>query len=802
MKAPVSWLREYVDFDDSIDELVDKLTFSGIEVEGVETVGGDFEGIVVGEVLSVDPHPNADRLRLCTVRSGDAESRVVCGAPNVTVGGKYPFAPIGFTLPNGIKLKKAKIRGEVSEGMLCAEDELCISDDHEGLMVLDSGLAAGTPLADVLGPPETVLDLEITPNRPDCLSMMGVARELAALSGGVLKVPSIALQESGDHVDARTSVRVEDPGGCPRYVARILHDIEIKPAPEWMQKRLTLAGVRPINNVVDITNYVMLETGQPLHAFDKSLLKEERIAVRRARPGEKMRTLDDIERTLDEDTLLITDAESPVALAGIMGGGGCEIHEQTKTVLLESACFDAAAVRVTSRRLGLSTESSYRFERGVDIGGVDWASRRATGLMAECAGGSPSPGAIDVFAPQAAPCSIQLRYERVSALIGLEISGAEIRRLLEALALRVTAEDETSCTVEVPSFRGDLEREVDLIEEVARLHGLDKIPAPSPRAELVVGADDRRTRSLYDLRARLTGLGLQEIMNYSYTSTDLLDAFKLDDPQARVLLPNPLSQDHSVLRTSLIPQLVESLGRNAARQVNRVAFFEFGTVYHREAEGSHREEAMLAIGLMGSVGRTGVGSGTSATSGEAYLWAKGIWEAISSAQSVTSWELGSLHVPALEEGMSTEITGDGRRIGILGALDRSICSAWRISEPVVVLEVSLERLLEADNRRGDPVDEVPVFPAIRRDVAMLLDEAITHQRVLSVVEKVRPAELENIALFDVFSGKGIAAGRKSLAYAFTYRSPERTLTDEEANRLHDGVKSALQQDLAAEIRDH
>lgn len=802
MKAPVSWLREYVDFDDSIDELVDKLTFSGIEVEGVETVGGDFTGIVVGEVISVDPHPNADRLQLCTVQSGNAESRVVCGAPNVTPGGKYPFAPIGVTLPNGIRLKKAKIRGEVSEGMLCAADELCVSDDHDGLMVLDPGLPAGTPLAEVLGPPETVLDLEITPNRPDCLSMMGVARELAALCGATLKVPDIALQETGDSVDTQTSVQVEDAAGCPRYVARILHDIEIKPSPEWMQKRLHLAGVRPVNNVVDITNYVMLETGQPLHAFDKSLLKEERIVVRRARPGEKMRTLDDIDRTLDHDPLLIADSDSPVAIAGIMGGGGSEIHEKTETVLLESACFDAATVRVTSRRLGLSTESSYRFERGVDIGGVDWASRRATGLIVEYAGGKASPGAIDIIAPQPPPRSIQLRYDRVSALIGLEIPEADIRRLLESIELRITAEEQASCTVEIPSFRGDLEREVDLIEEVARLHGLDKIPTPSPRAEIVVGADDRHTRALFDLRARLTGLGLQEIMNYSYTSTELLDTFKLDDPGERVLLPNPLSRDHSVLRSSLIPQLVESLSRNAARQIDQAAFFEFGRVYHREPEGSHCEKEMLAIGLMGAVGRTGVGSGAATTPGDAYLWAKGIWEAVSAAQSLTSWEMGPLQAPALEEGMSTEITGDGRRIGILGALDRSICSAWRISVPIVVLEVALETLLEAGQRPGGPVHEVLVFPAIRRDVAMLLDEGITHQQVLSVVDKVRPAELETIALFDIFSGKGIEAGRKSLAYAFTYRSAERTLTDEEANRLHDEIKSALRKDLDAEIRDH
>ncbi len=347
MKVPVSWLKEYVTIDDTLEGLVDALTFSGIEVEGVETLGGDLTGVVVGEVTAVEPHPNADRLRLCTVHTGSGETRVVCGAPNVEAGGKYPFAPIGVTLPNGLKLKKAKIRGEVSEGMLCAEDELGLSGDHEGLLVLDASLTAGTPISEVLGPQEIVLDLEITPNRPDSLCLIGVARELATLYGAELKKPAADFPESGDPVEAQTKVEVLDPNGCPRYTARVLHNVTLGPAPDWMQQRLTLAGIRPINNVVDITNYVMLETGQPLHAFDKTLLSEERIIVRRATAGEKMHTLDDIERELSDDMLVIADADRAVAVAGVMGGAGSEIRDETKTVLLESAHFDPPQVRST-----------------------------------------------------------------------------------------------------------------------------------------------------------------------------------------------------------------------------------------------------------------------------------------------------------------------------------------------------------------------------------------------------------------------------------------------------------------------
>ncbi|HEY5621679.1 MAG TPA: phenylalanine--tRNA ligase subunit beta, partial [Pontiella sp.] len=378
MKVPVSWLKEYVDFEDTIEGLSDKLTFAGLEVEAIETIGSSFDGVVVGEVLTVEPHPDADKLRLCTVNYGAEETmQVVCGAPNVEVGGKYPFAPVGTTLPCGITLKRAKIRGVESMGMLCAKDELGLGEDHSGLLVLDASLQPGTPFVQIWGEPETVIELEITPNRPDCLSMIGVAREMSVLYGSELKLPSFEIDETEGDVNDEISVRIEEEAKCPRYTARVLKGAAIGPSPEWMQKRLEAAGIRPISNVVDITNYVMLETGHPLHAFDKTLVAGDQIIVRNAKPGEKIQTLDGVERELGEEMLVIADADKPSALAGVMGGNVSEISDSTSTILLEAAAFETSTIRHAAKKMGLITDSSYRFQRGVNADSVEWASRRA-----------------------------------------------------------------------------------------------------------------------------------------------------------------------------------------------------------------------------------------------------------------------------------------------------------------------------------------------------------------------------------------------------------------------------------------
>lgn len=800
MRLPISWLKEYVDFDDTPKGLAEKLTFSGSEVEAIETIGSTYEGVVVGEVLAVDRHPNADKLTLCRVNTGSGELTVVCGAPNVTPGIKVPFAPAGVTLPNGLKLKAAKIRGVESHGMLCAEDELGLSTDHTGLMILDGKWAPGTPLSTVLGPPETVLVLEITPNRPDCLSMIGIAREVAAMYGSKVKWPDVKLAESGRPVTELTRVDVEDADGCPRYTARVMNGVRIGPSPDWMQKRLQWAGVRAINNVVDITNYVMLECGQPLHAFDQTLLKEGRIVVRCARAGEKMATLDSIDRPLTATTLVIADAERPVALAGIMGGAGSEIHDSTQTVLLESAYFKPQGIRATSKRLGLSTESSYRFERAIDISLVEWASKRAAALMAEYAGAAVAPGVVDVFPNPPAAKKVSCRFDRINGLLGLDAKPEQITQVFAALGLAIESSDAQGCTVSIPAGRVDLSREVDLAEEFVRIYGLDKIPAPTPRAEIVLGADDSRTRAIQACRSNLMALGLRETMNYSFVADRLEDLFDPAGAPGRVVLPNPVNLEQSILRDTLIPQMVDTLGRNLAHQQREAALYELGRVFCQHADGKTSEEERLTIGLMGPVGRAGLDRRRSTEREEVFLWIKGIWESLAAIQNVASWQLQAAARPYFESGYGVEVLVDGEVIGVLGLVKPEIRREWRMTEPVAVLEVRVDPLLK-NVFKAKVFSQVATYPAVTRDVAFICAQAVRHEDVLGVVRKVAPKELEKVDLFDIFSAEGIGAGRKSMAYSFTYRSLTRTLTDEEANRFHEAVKSALKVELGVEVRE-
>ncbi|MFA5043608.1 MAG: phenylalanine--tRNA ligase subunit beta [Kiritimatiellia bacterium] len=831
MKVPLSWLKEFVAFEAAPEALVERLTFAGLEVEGLARIGGDFKDIVVGEVLSVNPHPNADRLTLCDVATGSETLRVVCGAPNVHAGDKVPFAAIGAVLPNGLKIKSAKIRGEASFGMLCAEDELGLSEDHAGLMQLPRAIPAGTPLVEVVGGPDVVLTIEVTPNRPDCLSILGIAREVAALYGCRLNSPSIQFPEAGASTADTLTVAVEDAEGCPRYTARLLRGVTVAPSPIAMRLRLARCGIRPINNIVDITNYVMLECGQPLHAFDLALLAERRIVARRARPDETMTTLDAVERKLTPEMLVIADARSPVAIAGIMGGGQSGILAGTRDVVLESACFKPALVRKTSKTLGLSSESSYRFERGVDIGGVDWASRRAAALMAAQAGATAAPGTIDCFPVAPKDRSIVCRFDRVRDLLGVDIPDNEIAGLFEALTLAVTDREKKSCTVKIPTFRPDLEAEVDLIEEVARLYGLDKIPAAAPHSRIVPGVNDTFIRAAIACRNTLAGLGLTEIVNYSLVSEKLLALCACSSPARgaagatrRIVLPRPISADQAILRDALLPQMIETLGRNRARQIAEAAFFEIGRVFFRNVQQTFTEEEHVAIGLMGPVGRTGYDKRSALTETEIFLWLKGILESLcrklairvaerpANDSQATAPGLGAglafqelTAAPALynpdcfEKNRAMAIALDGTPCGVLGLVREALRKEWRMVEPVAVLEMRLAPLLARVNT-VPAAERLPVYPAVTRDIALRIANRLRHIDIVNAIWKVAPKELTTVELFDIFIGNGIGVGCKSMAYSLTYRSGERTLTDDEVNRLHEAVKDRLRNEIAVEIR--
>lgn len=803
MKVPLSWLKDYVDLDGvTVEDIAEKLTFSGIEVEGIHTIGGDLEGIVVGEIASWKAHPSADRLRICDVNDGQGLVPVVCGATNFDVGDKAAFAPVGTLLPNGMKLKKVKIRGELSCGMLCAEDELGLSDDHEGILLLPKETPTGQALAACLPPPETVLELEITWNRPDCLSMLGIARELAALYERPLTFPDTEVQEQVDtSVDDYISVRIEDTKGCPRYTARMVKDVTVEPSPSWLQQRLTLAGVRPINNVVDVTNYVMLECGHPLHAFDYEWLKDKTIVVRRARPEESLKTLDDVERRLESDMLVIADAESAVALAGVMGGAGSEIRETTRQVLLESATFDPRSIHATSTRLGLSTESSHRFERTVNQATVDWASHRATRLLQTLTGGSVMKGIVDVYPSPPAPLRLRANANRLARLLGVEVPVERMCQIFNALQIPVRSHSATEVEVDVPSFRPDLQCEADLFEEIARINGLEGIPDKVPSSVVVPGADDRASRAVFVCRDVLAGLGLSEIMNYSFLSESLLDAFENGDRSQRVTLPNPVSTDHGVLRHSLIPQMVECLERNRARQVLSAAFFETGTVYFHDQQGNLVEESRLSLGVTGPQGGDALQARARIQDEDAFLSLKGIVEQLAKALQLGTLEFKPSEGTAYTQpGTSVSVSVGGETLGFLGLLCAEMRQAKRLTDPVAIGELSLTPMLS--RVFATPTFQtVPNYPSVNRDIALMVDKNICHSDIVSALWEDAPRELTAIELFDIFQGEGLERGKKSLGYSLTYQSDERTLTDEAVNEMHEAVKRALSKSVDVVFRE-
>jgi len=804
MKVPVSWLNEYVDVSDlSIKDLADRLTFSGVEVEGIDEVGTVLDDhFVVGEVLACEAHPNSDHLHICKVTDGAKEWQVVCGAPNARAGLKVAFATIGAVVPEGgFSIKKAKLRGVESFGMLCSARELKLSEDHAGIMELDLALKPGTPLRDVLPQPETVLDLEITWNRPDCLSIIGIAREFAAILKRPLRLPPAAFEETEEPVENFANVRVEAPDKCPRYTARVMTGVKDGPSPEWMQRRLELCGVRAISLTVDVTNYVMLEYGQPLHAFDYRTLADNTIVVRCAKPGEAIKTLDGVERKLAPDMLVIADAAVPSAVAGIMGGAGSEIAVGTEHVLLESALFDPASTKFTATKLGLSTESSRRFERGVDPDLADVASRRAVALLAEFGGAKVAKGVIDVDARGFKPAEVSLRCSRAREVIGVALSDDEMVSILTSLGLAVVARDAGTVRFSIPSFRLDLTLEADLIEEIARMHGLDAIPDVMPDLTAVSTLDDQPFYARARCRQVLLGMGFSEAMHYSFLSAQELDAFDTRNAKRRAVLPNPVSADYGVLRDSLLPQVAGSLGRNASRQVETAALFEMGRVFFVDEAGAPGEEERVSLGLIGPFGRSAIDRRRPVTNEESLLWMKGAVEVLASTLHAGDLSFAPAEHPAMEPGWAAEIRLNGQPVGCMGLVSASLRHQWRMTAPMPLAELRLAPLLAERGARSGGVKPVPQYPAVRRDIAFVAEASLTHAEIVSAIRKAGPAELTAIELFDIFESKEIGKGKRSLAFALSFRSPDRTLTDQEVNQAFLKIIQALKTGLNVEVRE-
>jgi phenylalanyl-tRNA synthetase beta chain len=820
MKVTLNWLKQYVDFDWSPAELADRLTMLGLEVEGVQKLGGEFDGVVVAQVITRDKHPNADKLSVCRVNDGTGERQIVCGAQNFQAGDKVPLILPGASLPAKpgeapFTIKVGKIRGIESHGMMCSPQELGLAPEADGLLILPADAKVGQPFAEHLGRvgSDVVYDLEVTPNRPDLNSIIGIAREIAALTGNPLKLPDIQCPESNVQSDALVVVRIEDAELCPRYTARVVRNVKVGPSPDWLRRALEKVGLRSINNVVDVTNFVMLECGQPLHAFDYHLVARSAdgkptIVVRRAQAGEEFITLDGQRHTLTSDMLLIADEQKGIALAGVMGGQNSEINDATADVLIESAYFKPTNIRRTSKSLGLRTDASYRFERGADLGATDWASQRCAQLILRTAGGVLASGVVDAYPNPVEPRQVSLRHHKVGELLGTPLQPAEIEYFLGQLGLKITGRKPRPIeapdavvepvTFRVPTWRVDLKREADLIEEVCRLYGVDKVPATPPRGAIGTNDFDAVHDSYAGTRHLLAGLGLNEAQGQTLVAEEV--AALAANPASLVRLANPLSADMNVLRPSLLPGLLDSLRYNVSRQNLDLALFEVGRVFQASAGGSLKESRRIAIALTGRR-QPGCWSGIDRDGHFDVFDLKGLLEEFLDHLGLR----GVVYSRRAENTQffieSATITLGGKLpLGELGQLSPALAKRFDLRAAVFLAELDLDQLL-ARRTTGKSFKPLPQFPSIRRDVAMLVPEATTHDAVVGVVRQAKPQHLEGLELFDVFRGRNVPEGQKSLAYAFTYRAADRTLTDADVNAAHDKLVEQFKQRLAAVIRD-
>jgi phenylalanyl-tRNA synthetase beta chain len=802
MKISVKWLGEYVALPAAVEELARRLTAAGLEIEGMERPGEGLRGVVVARIRESVQHPNADKLSVTKVEAGGAEPlQVVCGAKNYKVGDKVPLATVGTKLPNGVEIKQAALRGVDSFGMLCSAKELGLAEDASGLLILSPDAPVGAPVAQALGLDDVVLEVNVTPNRPDALSHLGIAREVGVVTGAAFRPPEPRPPESGGAAAEQVKVRIEEPARCPRYAARVLENVTVKPSPQWMQDRLKACGVRAINNVVDVTNYVNLEYGQPLHAFDLEKLAGQEIVVRCAKQGEKLRTLDGKERALDADDLAICDRDRPQAIAGVMGGADSEVSEGTKRIVLESANFLPASVRRTSKRHGLHTEASHRFERGADLDAVGPALDRAAQLIAELSGGTVRSGRVEVYPGQRPPRRVTLRYARVEKVLGTEVPEAECRRILGALGFRSVEEGAGQTTFEVPQARVDVEREEDLLEEIARVFGYDNIPVRLPRSVGALAPEPLEAEAERRLRQALSGAGLDEVVNYSFVAPRSLEL--LGGREAPVALINPLSAEQSVMRTSLLPGLLENLSRNVRHQVERVALYETGRAYFRDPEGGQGQhpaarEVPRVAGLV-----WGMRSGRTWTQKDArvdFYDAKGAVEAVLHALHVAGARFVPAEAPAWHPRACAQVLlADGTSAGHVGELHPRVTKALELPQGVFAFELDTEPLYAAA-RLVPAYRSVPRFPAVLRDLAVVVPVELRNDEVRKVILEVGGALVEDALIFDVYTGKPIPEGKKNLAYAIRYRSPERTLTDAEVSQAHQRIISEVNQRLGGALR--
>jgi phenylalanyl-tRNA synthetase beta chain len=872
MRFTLSWLKEYVDFDASPEELAERLTMVGLEVESIEYMGMGLEDILVAEILDKRPHPNASKLVICDVTDGSKLYNIVCGAKNMKAGDKVALAKAGTKLPpsakfpEGVLIQSTKIRGELSEGMLCAENELGIGEEGflspsspgltggpslrpwpelaegvnsgeglttggEGILILPEYAMIGERLVDALGLNDVVIEIGVTPNRPDCLSVIGIAREAAAILETKVKYPYYGVLEKGEDIESLAAVEVLDVDGCPRYSCRLITDVKIAPSPDWLKTRLQASGIRSINNVVDVTNFILLELGQPLHAFDHNLLDGRKIIVRSAKNGELIETIDGIKRTLTNEDLVICDARKPIALAGVMGGANTEISEKTRDILLESAYFNPGRVRRSSKRTNLKSESSYRFERGVDPNGVVKALDRASELIRKVANGKVAKGKIDIYPSPIMPKEVEISTRRINSILGTDIKTEKIKEIAERLEIQALTVKDGEISLCVPTFRVDLMREIDLIEEVARHYGYNGIPLTLPVVPMKT-ENSKRERNLEDkLKGILTSFGFLEVVNYSFDDPELLSLYN-ENEQLKIL--NPLTKESSVMRTNLIVGILRNVSFNLNHQVQDIRIFEIGKVYFPVVSlpnppKGNGSSALTTGGLPKEITKI---SGAATGKRQLELWdkeefdffdMKGILERVLEVFSISQYVRfadstirhvypeqgrrahGSLEDDAseirfLHPGKSARVLAEGEELGFFGELHPEFQEKLGLPKSVYIFEIDLEKLISLEKTVEKKFASLPKFPSVRRDIALVVDDNISLGEILNEIRKVKSPLIEDLRVFDVFKGGHVSQGKKSIAVSMILRASDKTLTDEEANEVQAMAISGLQKALGAELR--
>ena len=799
MKILHSWLKEFVDTGLPPREIQDALTMAGIEVSSCRYLGEGMEDVVSARILEMGPHPNADKLSLCRVTDGKGEFRIVCGARNMKAGDMVALARVGARLPAGMRIGKAKIRGQVSEGMLCSEQELGMAEESPGIMILPPGTEAGFPLASVIGMDDWLLTVEITPNRGDCLSVLGVAREIAAITGGKVVLPQATVGEAGQPIGEIASVTVTDADLCPRYSARVITDVRIAPSPSFIQRRLTLCGVRPINNIVDITNYLLLELGQPMHAFDLDRLSGRRIDVRKSGIPRTFTTLDGTSRELEPEMLLIWDAEGPVAVAGVMGGENTEVLPTTRRVLFESAHFAPGSIRSTGRRLLLSTESSYRFERGVDPSGTMYAIDRAIAVLAGTSDFTVAEGAFDIGGKREYRRAVTFRPGRAERVIGRRYSDSECADVFARLGFPARDPGEGKWEITVPPHRFDIEREIDLIEEVARLAGYDTIPTSYPESGAPeFSRDDLFVSEVERISEFLRSEGFSQAINFSFVSgkewernANLLGF----DPSDAMRLANPISEDTTMMRPHLLMGLLHNVETGVRRFLDDIRMFEVGKAFGKSYADGHFEEPRIAFVMYG---RRMPGHWSGGGDPVDFFDAKGVSESVLRLLGSGPYHfVPATSRPFLDSAKGSEIWKDGEVIGWVGGVRRELLSALDIPGPAYYAEIRIEKA----RSRGEVVQfrPIPRYPPVVRDIACIFPAAVPVGDVLAMVREVSP-EIREADVFDVFTGEKIGSGKKSVAIRVRLQTEDRTLTDADVHSIHTKVVKLLENRFGGSIR--